>query len=116
MIYALELSNALSKLCKWRAVFAGWQLGTRAKGDPESDAVRHHREVTIMLRAETSALTQLLISKGVFTREDFVRALVDEAKLLDTDHEEKFPGISTDLDGVNYALPLARETMKGWKP
>ena len=52
---------ALNRLCKWRAIFAGWQLGTRAKGDPESDAVRDHREVTILLRAEASAMTGLLL-------------------------------------------------------
>ena len=39
--------EACNRLTKWRSVFAGWQLGTRAKGDPECDAVRDHREVTI---------------------------------------------------------------------
>lgn len=34
----------LNVVCKWRSLFAGWQLGTRPKGDPESDAVRDHRE------------------------------------------------------------------------
>lgn len=116
MIYAHVLDNALNKLGKWRGVFAGWQLGTRAKGDPECDAVRQHRELTILLRAEASALTMLLIEKGVFTHEDFARALLAEAQKLDADYEKLFPGISTDQNGVNYSLPLARETMRGWKP
>jgi hypothetical protein len=34
--------KALQKLAKWRLIFAGWQLGTRLKGDPECDAVRDH--------------------------------------------------------------------------
>jgi len=42
---------ALNVLAKWRAHFSGWQLGTRPKGDPEGDAVRDHREATILLRA-----------------------------------------------------------------
>lgn len=56
--------EAMNKLAKWRSIFAGWQLGTRAKGDPESDAVRDHREATILLRAEVNALTACLIEGG----------------------------------------------------
>jgi hypothetical protein len=41
--------SALERLAKWRTLFAGWQLGTRPKGEPESDAVRDHREATLML-------------------------------------------------------------------
>jgi hypothetical protein len=52
--------QALNRVAKWRGLFAGWQLGTRPKGDPECDAVRDHREITILLRVEASALTRLL--------------------------------------------------------
>jgi hypothetical protein len=51
--------KALNRLTKWRNVFVGWQLGTREKGDPEGDAVRDHREQSIILRAEVTALTGL---------------------------------------------------------
>jgi hypothetical protein len=61
----------LNRLAKWRTVFAGWQLGTRAKGDPESDAVRDHREATILQRAELTALTSLLIKKQIITAAEF---------------------------------------------
>ena len=64
---AQACSRAMNRLAKWRSVFAGWQLGTRQIGDPESDAVRDHREVTLLLRAEQSALVLLLIEKGIFT-------------------------------------------------
>jgi hypothetical protein len=37
---ARRTNAALNVLAKWRGLFAGWQLGTRPKGDPESDAVR----------------------------------------------------------------------------
>src|SRR5205809_59165 len=47
---------ALNRLTKWRSVFAGWQLGTRPLGDPECDAVRDHREVTILMRAELTTI------------------------------------------------------------
>lgn len=60
--------DALNKLTKWRMVFAGWQLGTRPKGDPECDAVRDHREATMIQRVEISALSRLLIKKRHFYR------------------------------------------------
>ena len=44
------MMRMFNRLCKWRTVLTGWQLGTRAKGDPEGDAVRDHREVTLLLR------------------------------------------------------------------
>src|SRR5258707_10424244 len=59
---------ALNRLTKWRTHYAGWQLGTRAKGDPESDAVRDHRELTMLLRVELTALTGLLMRKGVIAQ------------------------------------------------
>mgnify|MGYP001587156880 CR=1 FL=1 len=46
-----DVMQKINRLTKWRTLFTGWQLGTRAKGDPEGDAVRDHREVTILLRA-----------------------------------------------------------------
>ena len=108
--------EAIQRVCKWRAVFAGWQLGTRAASDPESQAVRDHREVTILLRAETNALTQLLVKKGVFTAEDFTRQVAEECEHLNKAYERKFPGITADLTGTQYKLPEAAETMKGWRP
>jgi hypothetical protein len=110
--------DKLERLCKWRTVFAGWQLGTRPKGDPEADAVRDHREVTILLRAEVTALTGLLIRKGIFTAEEFGAAIGDEAELLNADYERRFPGITTSALGVHLNAPVMQEhgTMKGWRP
>jgi len=106
---------ALNILAKWRALFTGWQLGTRPKGDPEGDAVRDHREVTILLRAEMSALTELLIDKGIITQQEFEASLEAEAKHLCADYEKRFPGVEATPDGLSMdrrVLPW----MKGWKP
>ena len=111
-----SLSDALNKLCKWRMVFAGWQLGTRSSDDPECQAVRDHREVTILLRAEVTALIGLLIERGVFTTAEFTAALTREAAQLDKDYERHFPGFTTSLMGVHVDVRKASETMKGWKP
>ena len=110
-----QLNDALNKLAKWRSVFAGWQLGTRSKEDPECQAVRDHREVTMLMRAELNALTKVLLDKKVFTVEEFQTQLLDEATYLDKAYEEKFPGIKTTDIGVSFT-EASKFTMKNWKP
>lgn len=107
--------RALNVLTKWRVLFTGWQLGTRPKGDPEGDAVRDHRELTILLRAEVTAFTALLREKGVFTEDEWLAALEREANLLAKDYEHRFPGVTATEVGLHMdkrVLPW----MKGWKP
>ena len=104
--------DVLNKLAKWRIVFAGWQLGTRSDNDGECRAVKDHREVTIMLRAEVSAMTGLLLAKGVFTADEWDAALAKEAEQLDRDYEGKFPGFSTSQAGVEMHMPQAGETVR----
>lgn len=106
---------ALNKLAKWRSVFAGWQLGTRVKGDPEYDAVRDHREVTILLRAEVNVLTKILLDAQVCTQQELLQAMTDEAALLEQGYEQRFPGIKAVEDGMQFDARAA-ETMKGWRP
>jgi hypothetical protein len=107
---------ALNRLTKWRTIFAGWQLGTRAKGDPESDAVRDHREVTILLRAEVSALSKILLDKGVMTEEDFQHGMIEEAEMLSKDYEKKFPGCKATDIGIQMDVSKVKEYMKDWRP
>ena len=106
---------ALERLGKWRVLFAGWQLGSREKGDPEGDAVRDHREATLLLRAEVSALTGLLLDKGVCTQDELSDAVAVEADLLNAALERRFPGVTAHAEGLTLdkrVLPW----MKGWKP
>lgn len=108
--------NALNKVCKWRMLFAGWQLGTRVKGDPESDAVRDMRELLIMLRVEVNTLSTLLAEKGVITTADFQKQLKIEAEMLDKEFEKRFPGFrSTEIGLEVFDVHKAAETQKGWK-
>jgi hypothetical protein len=107
--------RALNILTKWRVLFTGWQLGTRAKGDPECDAVSDHRELSILLRVEVTALTGLLLEKGVFTSEELDAALEREAVALNAGYEQRFPGVVASEDGLTMdtrVLPW----MKGWRP
>lgn len=107
-----SLRAALEKLAKWRKFFASWQLGTTSAQDGRYKAVMHLRELSILMRAELSALTGLLIRKGAFTQEEFQDALEREAKLLDHDYEERYPGWRSLPDGLSMKLPEAAETMR----
>jgi hypothetical protein len=108
--------RVLNTLAKWRSVFAGWQLGTRPNTDPECQAVRDHRELTMLLRAEVNALTKLLLDAGVITPRALTEQVIVEAEYLSKSYERKFPGMSATPDGIAYSLPEAVETMKGWLP
>jgi hypothetical protein len=112
----LDAQRILNRVCKWRLIFAGWQLGTRSKADPEAAAVRDHREVSILLRVESSAMASLLIKKGVFTAEEFTTECASEAILLDKAFERRFPGIRATDDGMELSMPQAAETMRDWRP
>lgn len=103
---------ALNKLAKWRKFFASWQLGTTSASDGRYRAVADHREVTIVMRAELSAAVNLLIDKGVFTREEYQAQLEREAKQLDHVYEERFPGWRSLPEGLHMKLPEAGETMR----
>jgi hypothetical protein len=107
--------DALNKLAKWRSVFASWQLGTRPHDDPECQAVRDHREVTMLLRAEVNALTMLLLKHGVFTEEELKTQVDDEAEHLNAKYEKRFPGFTATATGMTVDLALAKETVKGWR-
>lgn len=107
-----SLRDALEKLAKWRKFFASWQLGSRHDSDGESKAVRHHREATILLRAEVTALTGLLIRKGALTQAEFGDALETEAAQLDREYSAAFPGWSSTPDGLRMKMPEAADTMR----
>jgi hypothetical protein len=110
------MEKALNRLAKWRMVLAGWQLGTRAKGDPECDAVRDHRESSLMLRAELNAVVQLLVEKNLIGSEEWAKQVTLEADLLSAEYEKRFPGFKAVDYGMEMDAKIAAQTMKGWKP
>ena len=111
--------HARNRVTTWRTLFAGWQLGTRPKGDPECDAVRDHRELSILLRVESSALVGLLLAKGLITAAEWETALAQEANLLNSDYARRFPGVTATDDGllIDIKKVAAPDSwMKNWKP
>lgn len=95
--------------------FAGWQLGSRPKGDPECDAVRNASEARLIIRAEVTALIGLLIDKGVFTLDEFTAKLDAEADLLCMALEDRWPGVTATDIGLSYDLERVLPWMQGWK-
>ena len=110
------MSKILNRLCKWRAVFCGWQLGTRATQDPEAQALRDHRELGLLLRVEVSALVSLLVQKKVFSTVEFSAQCDVEAESLMDRLEELFPGFRSTDDGMVMTMPEAKNTTRNWPP
>lgn len=110
-----KYDRALNKLCKWRMIFAGWQLGTRPNTDPEAQAVRDTREAIMLLRVEVTTLTKLLMDKGLFTEADFMKQAIEEAEYIEQQYEKKFPGFKATDTGMDVDVAKAKETMKGWR-
>lgn len=109
--------KALNKVAKWRSLFAGWQLGTRTLDDPECNAVRDHREITILLRVESSAAIRILLERGIVTQEEWEAMLTEEALKLDAAYQQRFAGFeSTDMGLAVTDIEKAIRTQKGWKP
>jgi len=109
---------ALNRLCKWRAHFAGWMLGTRAKEDPEAQAVRDIFEKYLLLRVEVTALTKILLEKRVLTLEELHAALIAEAEELMRMLEERWPGVRAVDDGLSYDAEKVKAATwwRNWKP
>ncbi len=105
--------DRLNKLCKWRTVLAGWHGGTKAMNADGAKAMRDLMDKWLIMRAETNALAELLIEKGVFTQQEFTGQLHNEAQLLDQAMEKQFPGFRTTAVGVEiYDPKLAAETTR----
>lgn len=110
-----DFFRSMNRLAKWRSHFAGWQLGTRSIDDPECQAVRDHREATMMLRVEATAVVALLIQKGVITERELEAAMAEEADQLEKAYQQRWPGASASDDGMVYTAQ-AMTWMQGWKP
>lgn len=109
-----QLRRATEKLCKWRGLYAGWWFGTRPNSDPQAQAARDNFDRTILLRCEMNAVTALLLSKGVFSVDQFQHQLLVEVEAMDRMLETSWPGFHTSDTGLEMDLLRAAETMKKW--
>lgn len=107
---------ALNRLAKWRAAYAGWQLGTRSKSDPEAQAVRDTREALLILRAEVNAITGLLVKKRIISVAELQSQIIEECEHLQSLQEQKFPGFKATEDGLTIDTHIAIDWMEHWLP
>jgi hypothetical protein len=84
---------SLNRLCKWRTVLTGRHVGTKPKTDPEVIAFRDLYDKLLILRAEHTALSGLLIAKGIITADQLASAVAAEADELERDYQKAFPGV-----------------------
>jgi hypothetical protein len=102
---------ALNRLCKWRTFYAGWMFGTSAKTGPVK-MIRDMVDARLILRTEMSALTALLIRKGVITADEMNNQVAVEADHLTAALEARYPGFTATDDGLSMRMPQAGQTMK----
>ena len=107
--------RALNRLCKWRMVLVGRLIGTRSDDDVIAQGYRDLFEKLLILRAEKSAIVELLIKKGIVTESEFCEQLGQEAVGLEMEYQKRFPGIRATDSGLDfYDVEKVREWMKNW--
>lgn len=110
----LRYQSSINRVVKWRNILSGRIWGTQSK-NPRSKGQSDIFEKLIILRAEVSALNALLVSKGIYTLEEYMEQIIEECDHIDMTYAAQFPGIRATNDGIEmYDLDKARETMKGW--
>lgn len=103
---------ALNRLCKWRTFFAGWQLGTQLDSHGPTRAVRNEVDARLILRAEVSALSALLVEKGVFTVDELNEAVAREADFLAEALAKRYDGFEATDEGLKVDAERAVRTMR----
>lgn len=104
--------RTLNRLCKWRTVFVGWCFGSKADNTPGVKGLRDAVDARLVARVELSALTALLIEKGVFTADEFKSQIVIECDEYQKMLEAQFPGYVAIEHGISVAPTIAVETNK----
>ena len=86
------------------------------KDDPEFLAVRDHREITILMRAELSAMLRILLHKGFFTIEEYNDMLAAESLALSRLYESRWPGATAHEDGIHLEVEKSNAWMSKFPP
>lgn len=113
--------KAMNRLNHWGMLLTGRIVGTLRSEDPRSKGYRDLFQKLLILRAEVTVLTGLLLelsdSSGnqLISLTELQQRLVAEADKLCKDYEERFPGFrSTDDSLLVFDPEKAAEVMKGW--
>lgn len=66
----------------------------------------------MMLRAEVSGLTKILLDKGVVSEVELAETFADEYEMLSTDYSRRFDGVEATGQGLTMDIVRVRETMR----
>lgn len=107
--------ESANRLTKWRRHFALWQLGSSREGTQEFKAVSHHRELSMIMRAELNALTKIVLEAKLVTSEEMLKTFEEEFDLLSEDYAKAYPGITAFDWGLDIKMPEAEYTLRLWE-
>lgn len=106
------MSAIINRLAKWRQVYA--MMATMGNATAFERYVRDVGEKLLIQRAELSALSGLLIQKGVFTQLELTAQVEVECEALMQLLEGAFPGFKSSDEGLSIETAAALLTMQGW--
>lgn len=110
------VQEAINRVAKWRTLLAGRHTGTTVRGTPEDiegAAYRDLYEKLIVLRVEQSAVTRILVDKGLLDMPTYAAAMVEEANALERMYEAAWPGWrATDMGMEAHDPTLAAATLQ----
>lgn len=106
-------NEAMNRLCKWRSILVGWMIGSKGGDEPGVQGFRDLVDRTMILRPEVTALTALLLKKGVFTQQEYEFQIVEECAHQQRLFEDLFKGMHAENFGVIIHDPEeAKKTMQ----
>lgn len=111
-----RMSVMLNRLCKFRMILAGQHVGTKTASDIETRAFRDLYDKLLIMRAEHSALTALLMEKGLITADEFAHQVSDEAAWLISQYQQKYPGVTATDQGLTINRDKVSSWLKDFRP
>lgn len=104
-------NGPLNILCKWRQAYV-----MMATSGPRGFQryVRDNVDGKLLMRAELTAVANLLIQKGIITEVELFAQMEVEAEQLSVEHEKFFPGFSASSLGLTLNNPAAGQTISSW--
>lgn len=103
-----SLNKAFGRIRQFARYAVGRITGTTPNTNGAYKQLLSLDEARFLHRVELTALTRLMIAKGVFTSEEFAHQTLEEAIAFEHQLKEHFPEVTPADDGGSYSLdPVA---------
>lgn len=112
-----EMFKAAQRLRQFGRLAAGRLFGTLPNADGRYLAVVDEWERSLLVRAEASGLSRVLIEKGIISRAEWVAIVLEEYRALGDAIEKTWPELRVDDIGIHITDPAAfaaRAKREGW--